>query len=222
MLRFSTKFPKGPGRSLSCPAPFPYRLFLATALWAREAKLPLETFPPPDLATADWIRKAAFELTPTFMLLLPGLVQTAAFTPSPPPPPTTAYASPKVALSMSCRTRQWHEHLPCLATVHSDVILDRVIHGPNREYSKTVLMVARLSRSGILVRSLNLTPPKEAHDPDGICDRDQTGDQPQQSADGRVQRQAYAQTQREDQESGGEDRRMKNHSQYRHALYGTA
>ena len=99
----------------------------------------------------------------------------------------TAHASPKVALGMSCRIHQWHEHLPCMATVHSDVVLDHVTHGPNREYSKTVLMVAGLSRSGILVRSLNLTPPKDANNPDGIGDSDQAGDQPQQGANGRVQ-----------------------------------
>ena len=99
---------------------------------------------------------------------------------------------------MSCRTRQWHEHLPCLATARSDAVLDHVIHGPNRECSNTVLMVAGLSRSGILARSLNLTPPKVANDPYGIGDSDQHGDHPQQGADGRVQRQAYAQTQRED------------------------
>ena len=179
------------------------------------------TFPPPDLAAADWIRKVAFELTPTFMpAAWPGSDCSLHSIASP-----TPYDSLRLTESRTQYVLQDSpvaRTSPGLATVHSDVILDRVIHGPNREYSKTVLMVARLSRSGILVRSLNLTPPKEAHDPDGICDRDQTGDQPQQSADGRVQRQAYAQTQREDQESGGEDRRMKNHSQYRHALYGTA
>ena len=72
-----------------------------------------------------------------------------------------------------------------------------------------------------LFRSLYLPPPKDANDPDNIGDSDQAGDQPQQGADRRVQRQAYTQTQCEDQESSSGDRHMQNHSQYHHALYDT-
>ena len=38
---------------------------------------------------------------------------------------------------------------------------------------------------------VGLQPLKDANDPDGIADSDQAGDQPQQGADGRVQRQAW-------------------------------
>ena len=70
---------------------------------------------------------------------------------------------------MSCRTRQPSQ-----------------IYGPNRQSFETVLVVARLSPSRILVRSLNSTPPNDPNDPDDIGDCDQAGDQPQQRADGWV------------------------------------
>ena len=44
--------------------PVSYLYFLADALCPRAAKLPFETFPPPDFAAADWIREAAFEVMP--------------------------------------------------------------------------------------------------------------------------------------------------------------
>ena len=61
----------GPDPTARDPALFGYLPFLAAALWERAAKLPFETFPPPDLAAADWIREAAFELMPPFPLLPP-------------------------------------------------------------------------------------------------------------------------------------------------------
>ena len=64
-------------------------------------------------------------------------------------------------------------------------------------------------------------PATAAHDPDDIGYSDQAGDQPQQGAGDRAQCQANTQAQREDQEGGGEDGRLQEHSHYHHAVHDT-